>query len=240
MKSPMDSQAHVVLITGAAGNLGQAVARAFAASGAVLALTDADGPRLAAVAQSLELGPERLRTYAADLMQQAAAGTLGERVMAELGRVDVLVNIAGGFRMGLVHETPVQVFDLMLDLNVRTVFNMAHAVVPAMIRGGGGRIINIASRAALQGGAGVGAYAAAKAAVLRLCESMAAELQEHRIRVNCVLPSIIDTPQNRQAMPESDFTSWVSADSLAEVILFLASPAARDISGAAIPVYGRC
>lgn len=240
MEKRMDPQARVVLITGAAGNLGQSVARAFAATGAVLALTDADETRLTAAAQSLAVGPGRLRTYAADLMQHAAAVSLGERVAAELGRVDVLVNIAGGFRMGLVHETPVQVFDLMLDLNVRTVFNMAQAVVPAMIRGGGGRIINIASRAALQGGAGVGAYAAAKAAVLRLGESMAAELREHRVHVNCVLPSIIDTPQNRQAMPESDFASWVTADSLAEVILFLASPAARDITGAAIPVYGRC
>lgn len=230
----------VVLITGAAGNLGQAVARGFAAQGAVLALTDADEPRLGALKESLALPAGRLRTYPADLMQHAAAVALGERVAAELGGVDVLVNIAGGFRMGPVHETKVATFDLMLDLNVRTVFNMAQAVVPGMIRRGGGRIIHIASRAALQGGAGVGAYAAAKAAVLRLSESMAAELREHRVHVNCVLPSIIDTPQNRQAMPEADFASWVTPDSLAEVILFLASPAARDITGAAIPVYGHC
>lgn len=230
----------VVVITGAAGNLGQAAARAFAATGAVLALSDSDAPRLAAVAKELALPGDRLRTYPTDLLQHAAALSLGEQAAAELGGIDVLVNIAGGFRMGAVHETPVQTFDFMLDLNVRTVFNMAQAVVPGMIQRGGGRIINIASRAALAGGAGVGAYAAAKAAVLRLSESMAAELREHRVNVNCVLPSIIDTPQNRQAMPDADFASWVSADSLAEVILFLASPAARDISGAAIPVYGRC
>jgi len=127
----------------------------------------------------------------------------------------------------------------MMDLNARTVFNMAHAVVPGMIKRGGGRIINISSRGGLSGAAGIGVYAAAKAAVLRLSESMAAELREHRINVNCVLPSIIDTPQNRQAMPTADFSAWVKADSLAEVILFLASPGARDISGAAIPVYGR-
>lgn len=230
----------VVVITGAAGNLGQAAARAFAATGAVLALSDSDAPRLAAVAKELALPGDRLRTYPTDLLQHAAALSLGEQAAAELGGIDVLVNIAGGFRMGAVHETPVQTFDFMLDLNVRTVFNMTQAVVPGMIQRGGGRIINIASRAALAGGAGVGAYAAAKAAVLRLSESMAAELREHRVNVNCVLPSIIDTPQNRQAMPDADFASWVSADSLAEVILFLASPAARDISGAAIPVYGRC
>lgn len=232
-------ETQVVLITGAAGNLGQAVARAFAASGAVLALTDGDQARLLAAAAELALPAERCRTYAADLIQRAAALALGERAAAELGRIDVLVNIAGGFRMGPVHETPEETWDLMMDLNARTVFNMAHAVVPGMIRRGGGRIINISSRGGLGGGAGIGVYAAAKAAVLRLSESMAAELREHRINVNCVLPSIIDTPQNRQAMPAADFGTWVKADSLAEVIVFLASPGARDISGAAIPVYGR-
>lgn len=232
-------ETQVVLITGAAGNLGQAVARAFAASGAVLALTDGDQARLLAAAAELALPAERCRTYAADLIQRAAALALGERAAAELGRIDVLVNIAGGFRMGPVHETPEETWDLMMDLNARTVFNMAHAVVPGMIRRGGGRIINISSRGGLSGGAGIGVYAAAKAAVLRLSESMAAELREHRINVNCVLPSMIDTPQNRQAMPTADFSAWVKADSLAEVILFLASPGARDISGAAIPVYGR-
>lgn len=233
----METQA--VLITGAAGNLGQAVARAFAASGAVLALTDGDPARLLAASAELALPAERCRTYAADLIQRTAALALGERVSAELGRIDVLVNIAGGFRMGPVHETPEETWDLMMDLNARTVFNMAHAVVPGMIRRGGGRIINISSRGGLSGGAGIGVYAAAKAAVLRLSESMAAELREHRINVNCVLPSIIDTPQNRQAMPTADFGTWVKADSLAEVIVFLASPGGRDISGAAIPVYGR-
>ena len=173
------------------------------------------------------------------ILIDALALALGEQAAAELGRIDVLVNIAGGFRMGPVHETPAETWDLMMDLNARTVFNMAHAVVPGMIQRGGGRIINISSRGGLSGGAGIGVYAAAKAAVLRLSESMAAELREHRINVNCVLPSIIDTPQNRQAMPTADFATWVQADSLAEVIVFLASPGARDISGAAIPVYGR-
>ncbi len=235
----METQAPVVLITGAAGNLGQAVTRAFAASGAVLALTDGDEARLHAVTTELALPAGRCRAYAADLIKHPAALALGQRASAELGRIDVLVNIAGGFRMGPVHETPEATWDLLLDLNARTVFNMAHAVVPGMIRRGGGRIINIASRGALGGAAGIGVYAAAKAAVLRLSESMAAELREHRINVNCVLPSMIDTPQNRQAMPTADFSAWVKADSLAEVILFLASPGARDISGAAIPVYGR-
>ncbi len=235
----MATQAPVVLITGAAGNLGQAVARAFAASGAVLALTDGDPARLHAAAAELALPAARCRTYTTDLIQHAAALALGERAAAELGRIDVLVNIAGGFRMGPVHETPEATWELMMDLNARTVFNMAQAVVPGMIKRGGGRIINISSRGGLSGAAGIGVYAAAKAAVLRLSESMAAELREHRINVNCVLPSIIDTPQNRQAMPTADFSAWVKADSLAEVILFLASPGARDISGAAIPVYGR-
>jgi NAD(P)-dependent dehydrogenase (short-subunit alcohol dehydrogenase family) len=119
------------------------------------------------------------------------------------------------------------------------VFNLAHGVVPAMVAQGRGRIISIAARPALHGPAGLGVYAASKAAVLRLTESLSAELLEHGITVNAVLPSIIDTPQNRQAMPDAPFDRWVAPESLAGVTRFLASDAARDITGAAIPVYGK-
>lgn len=239
MSTAAATDRQVVLITGAAGNLGRAVAQAFARTGATLALTDRDSEHLGAVRAELGLGPERCVVHAADITKLDATVDLGRAVTAHLGRLDVVVHVAGGFRMGPVHETPVETWDLMMDLNARSAFNIAHAMVPAMQRQGGGRIIFIGSRAALSGGAGVGAYAASKAALLRLCESMAAELREHGINVNAVLPSVIDTPQNRHAMPDADSSVWVKPESLAEVILFLASPAARDISGAALPVYGR-
>lgn len=229
----------VVLITGAAGNLGRAVALAFAGTGARLALTDRDSERLGALRAELGLSPERCVIHASDITRLDATVDLCKAIAAHMGRLDVVVHIAGGFRMGAVHETPAETWDLMMDLNARSAFNVAHGAVPLMKARGGGRILFIGARPALSGGASVGVYAASKAAVLRLTESMAAELGEHGIRVNAVLPSILDTPQNRQAMPDADPRTWVSPDSIAEVLLFLASPAARDISGASIPVYGR-
>src|SRR5262249_52181024 len=138
-----------------------------------------------------------------------------------------------------LHETPLDDLEFMLNLNARSVFVMCQAVIPQMIDQNRGAIINIASRAALGGGAGAAAYSASKAAVVRLTESMDAELKDRGINVNCVMPGIIDTPQNRAAMPGADFSKWVTTEAVADVILFLASEGARAIHGAAIPVYGR-
>jgi NAD(P)-dependent dehydrogenase (short-subunit alcohol dehydrogenase family) len=151
----------------------------------------------------------------------------------------VLCNLAGGFRMGeAVHETSARTWDVLMDLNARTVLHMAHAVVPGMLAAGGGRIVNVGAFAAREGAARMGAYVASKAAVIRLTESMAAELREHGVNVNCVLPTIIDTPDNRAAMPGADPARWVAPTDLAAVIVFLASDAARAIHGAAVPVTG--
>ncbi len=159
--------------------------------------------------------------------------------MDSFGRIDVLCNIAGGFRMGHpVHETPEDTWELMLDLNAKSVIHTARAVVPGMIAAGYGKIVNIAALAGLAGKANMGAYSAAKSAVIRLTESMSAELRDKGINVNCILPSIIDTPQNRADMPGADPRRWVAPEALAEVVLFLASDAARAIHGAAIPVTG--
>ena len=137
-----------------------------------------------------------------------------------------------------VHETSDELWQSMLDLNARTVMAMARAVVPQMIAAGSGKIVNVAAMAALGGKAGMGAYSASKSVTVRLTESMSAELREHGINVNCVMPSIIDTPQNRAAMPDADPQRWVAPEALAEVIVFLASDAARAIHGAAVPVVG--
>jgi len=220
------------LVTGAAGNLGRAVAGAFAAEGASLILMDHAEEHL----RSAYGGEGQGRRFAiADLRDAQSVA----RAIPAGTRIDILCNIAGGFRMGQpVHETGDDTWDLMLGLNARSVINCARAVVPGMLAAGGGKIINIGAIAALSGKANMAAYIASKSAVIRITESMAAELREKGINVNCILPSTIDTPQNRKDMPKADPRRWVAPEALADVVLFLASDAARAIHGASIPVAG--
>lgn len=225
-----------VLVTGAAGQLGRAVSQAFARQGANLVLL---GHSQASLTAAFGAASETRLFVAADLLDQAQVNEAVALGVARFGRIDVLCNIAGGFTMGEpVHQTSEATWDLMQDLNVRTVLNMARAVVPRMLDGAGGKIINVAATAALRGAPDMGAYCAAKSAVVRLTESMAAELREQSINVNCVLPSILDTPANRLAMPAADPQRWVAPDDLAQVVLFLASAAAIAVHGVALPVTG--
>lgn len=226
----------VVIITGAAGNLGRATATAFAEAGARRVLLDnnADGLRAAFG----EDGADQV-SVAVDLSDEAGLKRAVDGALAKFGRIDVLCNIAGGFRMGHpVHETPTDVWRLMIDLNAGSLIRMSQAVVPHMIAAGSGKIVNVAAMGGLRGGAKMGAYAAAKSAVMRLTESMSAELRDKNINVNCVLPSIIDTPANRADMPKADPKKWVDPRALADVIVFLASDRARAVHGAAVPVVG--
>jgi len=226
----------VVMVTGAAGNLGRVVATAFADQGATLALVARQRESLA---QLYGLEHERLLFATADLLDSAQVQAAVAQVVQRFGRIDVLCNLAGGFTMGeAVHETSAQTWNLMFDLNARTLLNTVHAVVPAMIQAGGGRIVNVGAFSAQKGAARMGAYCASKSTVIRLTESMSAELREHHINVNCVLPTIIDTPENRSAMPDADPSRWVSPQDLANAIVFLASDGARAIHGASIPVTG--
>ena len=229
----------IVLITGAAGNLGRATARAFATQGARLALVGRDPHTLADAQQAL--GPDsETAIFAADLLQPSAVSTMVDQVIARFGQLHVVANLAGGFTMGPpVHETSDADWDFMMDLNARTVFNCVRATLPRLLDAGGGRIVNLSARAAAKGSGHMAPYCASKAAVIALTESLADELKHQGINVNCLLPGTLDTPQNRAAMPDQDFATWVSLDALAEVILFLASDASRAITGAAIPVYGR-
>ena len=214
-----------VVITGAAGNLGRARASAF--SGDSLGVLDVKRGSLKDV--------ERQRFIAVDLLDPNSV----QAAVRQCERIDVLCNIAGGFRMGSpVHETSDKDWNFLMDLNARTVLNMSRAVVPLMLRAGGGKIVNIGAFAAQQGAAQMGAYVASKSAVIRLTQTMAAELREKNINVNCVLPTIIDTPENRAAMPDADPRRWVAPAALADVIVFLTSDAARAIHGAALPVTG--
>ncbi len=225
-----------VLITGACGNLGRAVAETFSSKGWTLVLLDREQRLL----ESLYGADNDQRlSLTVNLLDAAAVDAAVRQALQRFGRIDALCNLAGGFRMGeAVHETPDATWDFLMNLNVRSVLHTARAVVPAMLAAGGGRIVNVGAGAAGKGGAHMGAYAASKSAVARLTESMAAELRERGINVNCVLPSIIDTPENRKDMPKADPARWVSPASLAEVIAFLVSDAAKDIHGASVPVTG--
>jgi len=159
---------------------------------------------------------------------------------AELfGRVDILVNTVGAFRAGLpVHETPLETWDLLFGLNLRTSLMAARAVVPVMLRQHYGKIVLVAARAAREGAANMAAYSASKAAVARLTESLAAELKGSGINANCVVPGTLDTAANRQERPDADSSKWVAPETVADVILFLASDAARGVNGASLPVLG--
>lgn len=222
-----------VLITGAAGALGSAVARAFDAAGANTVLLGRDMARLES-----SCGPasERRMLAVADLRDAASVTAAAQAAVARFGRIDALCNIAGGFSMGTpVHATSDAQWDELFDLNVRSLRNAVAAVVPGMLDGQGGKVVNIASGSARQGLAQMGAYCASKDVVIRLTESMSAELRGQGINVNCVLPGTIDTSENRVAMPKADRSKWVAPEALAEVILFLCSPAARALHGAALP-----
>lgn len=232
----MESRTEIVLVTGAAGNLGRAVASAFAARGASLVLIDQRRDQLE---HAFGTEDERRMFASTDLLDQAQAAAMAAAAVARFGRIDVLCNLAGGFRMGeTVHETSDDTWRFLFDINTQTLLHAVRAVVPHMLAGGGGRIVNVGAAAALRGVGQMGAYTAAKSVVIRLTEAMAAELREQHVNVNCVLPTVIDTPVNRAAMPDADPSRWVSPEDLANVILFLASPAARAIHGAAVPVSG--
>ncbi len=219
----------VAVITGAAGALGQAVTDAYRNAGAELALLDRRdrGTIEAALAVQVDLTNE-------DSVANAVA-----RVVDHYGRIDMLINIAGGFAMGpKVHETSLKDWSFMLDLNAKSVFLMSRAVLPHMLEQGGGKIVNVAARVANEGKARMASHSVAKSAVARLTESMAAEYRAQNVNVNCIMPGTIDTPANRKDMPDADHSKWVPPAALADVICFLCSDAARAIHGAAVPVYG--
>jgi NAD(P)-dependent dehydrogenase (short-subunit alcohol dehydrogenase family) len=205
-----DFSDRVVVVTGAAGNLGSAVTRAFQAAGAKLVLVDRAADRLPRLFPELKDTPDHFLATAVDLTDADAVTGMVEEAVSRLGRIDVLVNAAGGYRGGTaVHETPLQTWDFLLNLNARTVFIASSAVIPAMLERGSGKIVSVAARVALKGGRTLGPYSASKSAVVRLTESMSAELKKSGINVNCVLPGTIDTPQNRASMPKADTGRWV-------------------------------
>lgn len=226
------STPRTVIVTGGFGILGRAVAAAFAAQGDRVARID-----FAATAPDTNPSTGGLDIGGVDLADSAAAQTAVDQVMAATGSISVLVNVAGGFVWQTHGDGDIAEWSRMHRMNVLTTATITRAALPALLASPAARIINIgAYGAANPSGAGMGAYAASKAGVHRLTESLAAELVGRDITVNAVLPSIIDTPTNRADMPDADTSQWVKAEALADVITFLASRAARSVSGALVPV----
>lgn len=227
----------IVAVTGAFGVLGEVVATAAAAQGARLALIDHSMVPPDGLVEAC--GLDALVLTGVDLADVARAEEAMEAVKARFGRLDVLINVAGGFRWQPLADGDPAVWDLLYATNVKTAANASRAALEMLKASPAGRIVNIGAAGAVKAGAGMGPYAAAKAGVHRLTESLAEELKADGVTVNAILPSIIDTPANRADMPDADFSAWVAPSDLAEVILFLASPGARAVTGALVPVTGR-
>jgi NAD(P)-dependent dehydrogenase (short-subunit alcohol dehydrogenase family) len=235
---PSKFQGKVVLVAGGTGGLGRAVSLAFLAESAVVVTTYRSADEFATLTQ-VTAGTSTLQGHAVDVTDVAAVEQVIKEIVAHNGRVDVLINAVGAYAGGsALWQTDPAVFDQMWNLNVRSGFLLARAVAPIMLKQRSGAIVSVSSRAAVDHAAGAAAYAASKAASTAMFDSLAADLKGTGVRVNSVLPSIIDTQGNRKAMPNADFAKWPKPEEIANVILFLCSEKAKLIHGASIPVYG--
>jgi NAD(P)-dependent dehydrogenase (short-subunit alcohol dehydrogenase family) len=221
----------VIVVTGALGALGKVVAEVAQSRGARVAAVDHAPTQVPATPTRLELG-------GVDLTDPAQAKKAIDAASSHFGKLDALVNIAGGFDFETVAEGDPKTWQRMYALNVLTALNASRAALSYLTASGSGRIVNVGAMGALQAGSGMGPYAASKAGVHRLTEALAAEWKG-KITVNAVLPSTIDTSANRASMPKADFAKWVRPQELADVILFLISDAASAVTGALLPVSGR-
>jgi len=229
----------VALIAGGTGGLGRAVSLAFQNEGAQVIVTYRKQQEFDALSNAGGTGDSRLEGHRIDVTDEAAVSQTIESILLRHGRLDALVNTVGGYAGGVkLWELESDVLDRMLALNLRSGYVLSRAAVRVMLKQGRGAIVNVAAKAALEHPGGAAAYAASKAAAVALLDSLAAELKGTGVRVNSVLPSIIDTEANRQAMPKADFAKWPKPEDIARVILFLCSDEARVVHGAALPVYG--
>jgi len=229
----------VVLIAGGTGGLGRAVSLTFLKEGAKVVVTYRDQKEFDALERAAGGNSSSFTGLVVDVTNEAAVKQLVERVLAKYGELDAVVNAVGGYAGGLtLWETDPKIFEQMLALNLRSGYLISRAVVPVMIKQKRGAIVNVASKAAVDHAAGAAAYAASKAAAVAMMDSLAAELKGTGVRVNSILPSIIDTEANRKAMPKADFAKWPKPEEIARVILFLCSDDSKLLHGATVPVYG--
>jgi NAD(P)-dependent dehydrogenase (short-subunit alcohol dehydrogenase family) len=239
MKSEMTATARVVLVAGGTGGLGRAVSLAFLEEDTHVVVTYRKQEELDTL-KNLAVGKgSQLDGFSVDVTNEAEVGKLVEGIVARHGRLDVMVNTVGGYAGGVkLWELDTKVFDQMLALNLRAGYALSRAAVRVMLKQGSGAIVNIAAKAAIDHGAGAAAYAASKAAAVAMMDSLAEDLKGTGIRVNSVLPSIIDTEANRKAMPKADFAKWPKPEDIARVIVFLCGDDAKVIHGAAVPLFG--
>ncbi len=229
----------VVLVAGGTGGLGRAVSLAFLNEGANVTVTYRAEEEFAALKAAANANDSRVAGHKVDVTNESAVRQLVEGIISEHGRLDALVNTVGGYAGGKkLWESDGASLEKMLALNLRSGFELSRAAAKVMIGQGSGAIVNIAAKAAFDHEPGLGAYAASKAAAVAMMDSLAADLKGTGVRVNSILPSIIDTEANRKAMPHADFATWPKPDEIARVIIFLCSDDAKVIHGAAIPVYG--
>ncbi len=222
----------VIAVTGGFGFLGRAVVDRAVRDGWQVAVIDyASRPSDTAAGEVFDL--ENVDLTIADVTNDAI-----NKVVDRFGRIDALANIAGGFRWETVSEGSIDTWDTLYNMNVKTTVNASKAVLPHMMAAKSGAIVNIGAMGATRAAMGMGAYAASKAGVARLTEGLSEEVKGQGIRVNAILPSIIDTSLNRADMPDADFSTWVTPDAIADVLMFLVSDGARSVHGALIPVSG--
>ena len=229
----------VVLVAGGTGGLGRAVALAFLAEGAQVVVTYRVKEGFDALKNAAEKNEANLEGHAVDVTDEIAVRQLVEKIVGKYRRLDAMVNTVGGYAGGTkLWDLETKVFDQMLALNLRAGYALSRAVARAMLKEGHGAIVNVAAKAAFDHAGGAAAYAASKSAAVAMVDALAADLKGSGVRVNSILPSIIDTETNRKAMPTADFSKWPKPEDIARVILFLCSEDAKVIHGAAIPVYG--
>jgi NAD(P)-dependent dehydrogenase (short-subunit alcohol dehydrogenase family) len=229
----------VVIIAGGTGGLGKSVSLAFLEEAAKVIVTYRKDEEFLALKDSAGPKATSLEGRQVDVTDEAATSEFINGVLVQHGALDVLVNTVGAYAGGVKFwDMTTKVLDQMLALNLRSGYVLARAVMPAMLKAGHGSIVNVAAKAALDHGAGAAAYAASKAAAVALMDSLAADAKGTGVRVNSILPSIIDTHANRLAMPDADFRTWPKPQDIAKVVLFLSSDLAKTIHGASVPVYG--
>jgi NAD(P)-dependent dehydrogenase (short-subunit alcohol dehydrogenase family) len=229
----------IVLVAGGTGGLGKAASLAFLAEGAMTVVTYRSQAEYVALREAAGSAAKQLEGYTADVTDEAAVKALVDDILNRHGQLDVLINTVGGYAGGIkLWELDMKTFDQMLALNLRSGYVLARAALLPMLKQRSGAIVNIAAKAAFDHGAGASAYAASKAAAVAMMDSLAEDLKGTGVRVNSVLPSIIDTEVNRKAMPDANFAAWPKPEDIARVVLFLASDQAKVVHGAAVPVYG--
>ncbi|MCH7679728.1 SDR family oxidoreductase [candidate division KSB1 bacterium] len=236
----MNLKDKVAILSGSTGALGTAVTQSFLDAGARVVALYSRESSLESLKTKVTQNSERLSAIRTDVLNEASVQGMVKEVLENHRTIDILVNLVGGFFGGVsIVETSEEQWDKMMGLNLKSVFLCCRNVLPAMMKQKSGRIITMGSRSGVNAVSGMSAYSASKAGLINFTEALAAEGRARNITANVVIPSIMDTSDNRKAMPDANFANWVKVEMIAETILFLCSETAGDINGAVIPVYGK-